>query len=129
MVAQSHEVAFELDQGRPFRIIKMGILLIPFTPLIHHQANCKKQPECEICHKKFKGPGMLKMHMKTHEKRLLHCELCLKNFQNEYHLNLHMEKHNSVDSNSFKCEPCNRVFISANDLRVRLKGHSLRLEI
>lgn len=31
------------------------------------QANCKKQPQCEICFRSFKGPGMLKMHMKTHE--------------------------------------------------------------
>lgn len=37
------------------------------TNLLYLQANCKKQPQCEICFRSFKGPGMLKMHMKTHE--------------------------------------------------------------
>lgn len=83
------------------------------------QANCKKQPQCEICHKSFKGPGMLKMHMKTHEVKTLHCSLCQKGFTNEYHLRLHMNKHKMRDDNTFKCEPCNHVFISANDLKVR----------
>lgn len=82
------------------------------------QANCKRQPECEICHKKFRGPGMLKMHMKTHEERSLRCELCLKTFQNEYHLSLHMMKHKKLSTNPFRCEPCNMSFISANELKV-----------
>lgn len=38
--------------------------------LLNFQANCKKQPQCEICFRSFKGPGMLKMHMKTHEVNL-----------------------------------------------------------
>lgn len=29
------------------------------------KANCKKQPQCNICHKSFRGPGMLKMHQKV----------------------------------------------------------------
>jgi hypothetical protein len=32
------------------------------------KANCKKQPQCEICQKQFRGPGMLKMHMKVRNK-------------------------------------------------------------
>lgn len=32
------------------------------------KANCKKQPQCSICHKSFRGPGMLKMHMKVSNK-------------------------------------------------------------
>lgn len=29
------------------------------------KANCKKQPQCQICGKSFRGPGMLKMHQKV----------------------------------------------------------------
>lgn len=31
------------------------------------KANCKKQPQCNICFKSFRGPGMLKMHQKVSE--------------------------------------------------------------
>lgn len=44
------------------------------------KANCKKQPQCTKCGKSFRGPGMLKMHMKTHEKenKLPSCSVCQK---------------------------------------------------
>lgn len=61
---------------------------------------------------------MLKMHMKTHEERVFKCQFCMKSFQNEHHLNVHVAKHNQISPTLFKCEPCDRTFVSANDLRV-----------
>lgn len=76
MATNTHEVAFKLDQSMLFTISiervkqRKKLLLICESFLLNLQANCKKQPQCEICFRSFKGPGMLKMHMKTHEVNL-----------------------------------------------------------
>lgn len=66
---------------------------------------------------------MLKMHMKVHEARVYVCDLCVKSFQNQFHLDKHRAKHNSPNASFFRCEPCELVFISNNDLRIHKRTH------
>lgn len=110
-------------------------------------ANCKKQPQCSICFKSFRGPGMLKMHMKTHEKenklptcticskefksksilyrhRATHfsskehrCSLCDKTFSSNYQLNAHLQRHQK--NANHQCEYCEKTFSTASDLKVQ----------
>lgn len=82
------------------------------------KANCKKQPQCPICQRCFKGPGMLRMHMKTHEKKPPEkqptCKLCNKQFKSKTilyrHRQTHLEKH-------VQCNQCQKVFFSVSQLQ------------
>lgn len=59
------------------------------------RANCRKLPQCEICHKSFKGPGMLKMHMKSHlsAAKVPTCQICGKSFKTKAILYRHRQTH------------------------------------
>lgn len=107
------------------------------------KANCKKQPKCQICGKTFRGPGMLRMHFKTHERenkmptcsvcgkefksksilyrhRATHfagqhnCTICNKTFNSNYQLNAHLARHQK----NHQCNECEKCFANTTDLKV-----------
>nr|XP_016928801.1 zinc finger protein 853 [Drosophila suzukii] len=84
------------------------------------RANCKKQPQCEICLKSFKGPGMLRMHMKTHdaESSTPVCTICNRTFKSKAILYRHRQTH---QQRAYCCGVgnCRKNFSSA----VNLKWH------
>ncbi|XP_016978062.1 zinc finger protein 853 [Drosophila rhopaloa] len=84
------------------------------------RANCKKQPQCEICLKSFKGPGMLRMHMKTHdaESSTPVCTICNRTFKSKAILYRHRQTH---QQRAYCCgvANCRKNFSSA----VNLKWH------
>ncbi|XP_016996536.3 uncharacterized protein [Drosophila takahashii] len=84
------------------------------------RANCKKQPQCEICLKSFKGPGMLRMHMKTHdaESSTPVCTICNRTFKSKAILYRHRQTH---QQRAYCCgvNNCRKNFSSA----VNLKWH------
>lgn len=87
------------------------------------KANCKKQPQCSICFKSFRGPGMLKMHMKTHEKenKLPTCTICSKEFKSKSILYRHRASHFS-NQKEHRCLICDKKFSS----NYQLNAHTLR---
>ncbi|XP_043645496.1 zinc finger protein 853 [Drosophila teissieri] len=84
------------------------------------RANCKKQPQCQICLKSFKGPGMLRMHMKTHdaESSTPVCTICNRTFKSKAILYRHRQTH---QQRAYCCgvANCRKNFSSA----VNLKWH------
>eukprot|EP00099_Drosophila_melanogaster_P020171 NP_611594.1 uncharacterized protein Dmel_CG10321, isoform A [Drosophila melanogaster] len=84
------------------------------------RANCKKQPQCQICLKSFKGPGMLRMHMKTHdaESSTPMCTICNRTFKSKAILYRHRQTH---QQRAYCCgvANCRKNFSSA----VNLKWH------
>lgn len=82
------------------------------------RANCKKQPQCEICLKTFKGPGMLKMHMKTHlaESRTPTCSTCNKSFKSKAILYRHRQTH-QLRPYACGAENCRKNFSSHSTLK------------
>lgn len=88
------------------------------------KANCKKQPQCSICHKSFRGPGMLKMHMKTHEKenKLPTCTICSKEFKSKSILYRHRATHFNTQK-EHRCTICDKTFSSAYQLNAHIQRH------
>uniref|UniRef100_A0A034VY30 basic-leucine zipper transcription factor A n=1 Tax=Bactrocera dorsalis TaxID=27457 RepID=A0A034VY30_BACDO len=82
------------------------------------RANCKKQPQCEICLKSFKGPGMLKMHMKTHQSaaRTPTCNICNKSFKSKAILYRHRQTH-QLRSYACAVDNCRKTFSMPQTLR------------
>ncbi|XP_017018868.1 uncharacterized protein [Drosophila kikkawai] len=82
------------------------------------RANCKKQPQCEICLKSFKGPGMLRMHMKTHdaESSTPVCTICNRTFKSKAILYRHRQTH---QQRAYCCgvANCRKNFSSAANLK------------
>lgn len=82
------------------------------------RANCKKQPQCEICLKSFKGPGMLRMHMKTHdaETNTPLCNICNRTFKSKAILYRHRQTH---QQRAYCCgiANCRKNFSNAANLR------------
>ncbi|KAH8316218.1 hypothetical protein KR067_002465 [Drosophila pandora] len=82
------------------------------------RANCKKQPQCEICLKSFKGPGMLRMHMKTHDAETSTpvCTICNRTFKSKAILYRHRQTH---QQRAYCCgvANCRKNFSSAVNLR------------
>lgn len=88
------------------------------------KANCKKQPQCSICFKSFRGPGMLKMHMKTHEKenKLPTCTICSKEFKSKSILYRHRATHFS-NQKEHRCSICDKNFSSNYQLNAHMQRH------
>lgn len=88
------------------------------------KANCKKQPQCLICSKSFRGPGMLKMHMKTHEKefKMPTCTVCGKEFKSKSILYRHRATHFASQKNH-KCTICDKNFTSNYMLVAHMNRH------
>ena len=88
------------------------------------KANCKKQPQCSICFKSFRGPGMLKMHMKTHEKgnKLPTCTICSKEFKSKSILYRHRATHFS-NQKEHRCTICDKNFSSNYQLNAHMQRH------
>lgn len=88
------------------------------------KANCKKQPQCSICYKSFRGPGMLKMHMKTHEKenKLPTCTICLKEFKSKSILYRHRATH-FANQKEHRCSICDKNFSSNYQLNAHMQRH------
>lgn len=88
------------------------------------KANCKKQPQCNICFKSFRGPGMLKMHQKTHERenKLPTCSVCGKEFKSKSILYRHRATHFS-DQKPHICTICNKTFQSNYQLNAHVARH------
>ena len=88
------------------------------------KANCKKMPSCHRCGKSFRGPGMLKMHMKTHEKenKLPSCTICGKEFKSKSILYRHRSTHFS-NQKLHRCEICDKNFSSNYQLSAHLQRH------
>ncbi|KAH8401013.1 hypothetical protein KR009_002427 [Drosophila setifemur] len=82
------------------------------------RANCKKQPQCEICLKSFKGPGMLRMHMKTHDAETSTpvCSICNRTFKSKAILYRHRQTH---QQRAYCCgvANCRKNFSTAVNLR------------
>lgn len=87
------------------------------------KANCKKQPQCSICRKSFRGPGMLKMHMKTHEKedKLPTCSICSKEFRTKSILYRHRATH--FEQKKHQCSFCSKSFNSNYQLNAHVQRH------
>lgn len=88
------------------------------------KANCKKQPQCGKCGKSFRGPGMLKMHMKTHEKenKLPSCTICGKEFKSKSILYRHRATHFS-NQKQHRCTLCEKNFSSNYQLNAHMQRH------
>lgn len=88
------------------------------------KANCKKQPQCSICYKSFRGPGMLKMHMKTHEKenKLPTCTICSKEFKSKSILYRHRATH-FANQKEHRCLICDKNFSSNYQLNAHMQRH------
>lgn len=108
------------------------------------KANMKKQPQCQKCGKSFRGPGkfqfytyffifntpntlilgMLKMHMKTHEKenKLPSCSVCFREFKSKSILYRHRATH-FQNQKQHRCELCNKTFSSNYQLSTHLQRH------
>ncbi|KAG5673778.1 hypothetical protein PVAND_003798 [Polypedilum vanderplanki] len=88
------------------------------------KANCKKQPQCQICFKSFRGPGMLKMHQKTHERENKQptCSICGKEFKSKSILYRHRATH-FADQKQHVCTICNKTFNSNYQLNAHVSRH------
>lgn len=88
------------------------------------KANCKKQPTCEICFKSFRGEGMLRMHMKTHERenKMPTCSVCGKEFKSKSILYRHRATH-FADQKEHICTICNKTFNTNYQLNAHIARH------
>lgn len=85
---------------------------------------CKKQPTCQICGKSFRGPGMLKMHLKTHERenKIPTCSVCGNTFKSKSILYRHRATHFS-DQKQHICSICNKTFNTNYQLNAHIARH------
>lgn len=88
------------------------------------KANCKKQPTCEVCSKSFRGEGMLRMHMKTHERenKSPTCSICLKEFKSKSILYRHRATH-FCDQKQRTCSICKKTFNTNYQLNTHIARH------
>lgn len=72
----------------------------------------------------FIGPGMLKMHMKTHERenKLPTCSVCGKEFKSKSILYRHRSTHFS-DHKEYVCSVCNKTFHTNYQLNAHMARH------
>ncbi|XP_013414139.1 zinc finger protein 616 [Lingula anatina] len=85
----------------------------------------QKSLQCSLCDKMFGIRADMKSHLeKVHYKVRHVCRICGKKFTTKVGLYLHTKRHTS-ESQSFRCELCERLFASAQYLEVhKLKAHS-----
>ncbi|XP_048480281.1 endothelial zinc finger protein induced by tumor necrosis factor alpha [Plutella xylostella] len=106
------------------------------TILKHHYLTHAPQPEleCEVCHKRYKGARNLAVHARSHRAprappELAFCAECDRQFKSalcyRYHVKYH-PRHRSDDVLKFKCEHCDKRFISRTFLNYHVTTIHLR---
>lgn len=96
-----------------------------FTALCPFAAGMPRLFECGYCKQMFDRKAKLELHTFIHTKeRPFQCKHpgCSCSFNRKHHLDSHQLLH-SADSKPFKCEQCNKGFITSTTL----KRHKLRL--
>ncbi|WKY05659.1 hypothetical protein Q1695_006116 [Nippostrongylus brasiliensis] len=75
---------------------------------------------CAHCHKHYKSPGALKMHLKTHSLPCV-CEQCGKSFSRPWLLKGHQRTH--TGEKPYMCSFCGRSFADRSNLRAHEQTH------
>lgn len=84
----------------------------------HEAVHAKEQPhQCEHCDKSFPTPSKLARHLTAHAGgRPYPCRLCPKSYLLSHHLTRHVRSHARYEAGSYKCNECDSVFASRDEL-------------
>ena len=79
---------------------------------------------CKLCHKIFRHPSRMKLHMISHSGERPHiCEACGKSFKEKIKLRTHMHSHDGKKLHT--CEACGKSFSLRHTLNAHLKSHTV----
>jgi len=79
-----------------------------------HEAPDLREFDCHICNKKFKIPGQLSAHLKTHEDIKHACDVCEKLFKSDLGLSQHKRIHNGE---TIPCLVCGEHYLSEHSTK------------
>lgn len=86
--------------------------------------------ECDICGSKVKLKKDLRTHMRRkHIEVKIPCSVCGKVFCRKNYLSEHMKIHVKPENRPFKCEICNKGFVTARDVEVHIKRHDTAVNL
>ena len=91
----------------------------------HYNTHTGSKPfNCGHCNKKFSSRCTLKIHFKTHlvRERNYKCEVCNKDFLSYHHLVEHSHVHQ--DTRDFICENCGKGFATSRSLELHMVTHT-----
>lgn len=99
----------------------------PLTPEgqahLHWDTMTSESYICELCHKQFKRPSALRMHMRCHtEEKPSICKTCGKSFSEPGNLQKHERTH--LGFKDFVCQYCNKAFTLNETLKVHERIHT-----
>lgn len=80
-------------------------------------------PTCYECHKTFKCPAQLQLHIRTHTgDRPFGCSFCSRRFAQKHNLAIHVRTH--TGERPFQCEICSKQFAALGNFQAHKKIHS-----
>lgn len=80
---------------------------------------------CDQCNSKFKHKEYYSIHMKTHTTAPCICDICGKVCPNSVAFNQHKHKKHTMKIRRFKCETCNRWFMTEKNRNSHRETHKI----
>ena len=96
--------------------------------MIKHGSDDKK-PRCKVCNKMFSHPFSLRYHMRIHNNsKPCVCKICNQAFRQTGHLKRHLATHSDTPKEKrvrqYKCDLCQRQFVTIQDLKQHKLVHN-----
>lgn len=83
-----------------------------------------KPYKCEVCHKTFAHPTILRTHLRTHsDDTPFKCKMCDEAFKKKPGLDRHMRKIHNADK-PYKCKECPNSFMDRRSLVEHIRSHT-----
>ena len=85
--------------------------------------------ECDGCPKYFKTKTVLEAHRLTHKEASFLCSDCPERFRMQSSLDKHRYTSHSANIQMFKCQECEKDFVSKRHLRLHAKTHQEKTKV
>jgi KRAB domain-containing zinc finger protein len=128
-VKVKEELSVEFVLILPNKKTQFDLTKVDIEAETRNEENSNQQDEfkCETCDKKYANKYSLQNHKRTHEAKI-ECKICHKSLA-VLSLIRHMKMHDlKTQPNQFKCEKCEKTFLTKNSQNQHLKTHEKAFE-